>query len=367
MILSNRQFLDSARLNRVLQDQVTRYQRQLPLRFLDRTAVVPAEDDEITASYTGRIVVADLIADDQAAVIHDAGKLEYLTYTIPNLKVGRKISQSMLKRLARMADGAVTRNDVNYAQNWQAALAADLRRGVEERMNALICAMWLDSVTYDRYGIKLTGTWGTPSAYKVTVSPLWTSPTTAKPVTDILTLKETAANDTGEQYDRLTLPLADFRLMTATTEFKDLIAGLVTAPLGSSTGAFNALDTRMQGFASQLLQVDIEFEDKTYAEQNADGSFTTTRVQPLGKVLLSTKADDKNGAAMDFGNASVVEAEVAAITGQGGGFTGGEDRGPLAYYTGPPDLNPPNVIGWGVARGFPRKHRTTATAVLTVR
>jgi hypothetical protein len=49
------------------------------------------------------------------------------------------------------------------------------------------------------------------------------------------------------------------------------------------------------------------------------------------------------------------------------GGLGGAQYGPIAYAT-PADanLNPPGVVYWGVARGFPRKHLLQASAVLTV-
>lgn len=366
MILSNGQFLKSARINALIRDQSESYQRRLPLRFLDRTAITPADDEEIIGTYTGKVYAADLIADDQAAPVYDAGQFEFSTHVIPNLKVGARITQAMMNRLTRMRRGNVTRDEIGIFENFEATLAANLRRGVEERMNALLAAMWMDSLNYDRFGIKLANvSWGTPSAYKVTPSVPWTTAATATPVTDILTLKDAAANDTGEMYDRLTLALADFRLMTLTTEFRNLLPGLVGQPITGAT-AYNNYDVRMQGFASQLLGMDVEFEDKTYTEQSAAGTSSTSRVLTLGKVLLSTKADDNNPAAMDWGNAIVSETITADVMDVAIDL-GGEQFGPIAYYMGNEDLNPPNIIAWGVARGFPRKLRKTAVGVLTVR
>lgn len=366
MILSSGQFLKSTRINALIRDQSEAYQRGLPLRFLDRTAITPADDEEIVGTYTGKVYAADLIADDQAAAVYDAGQFEFTTYVIPNLKVGARITQSMMNRLTRMRRGNITRDEVGIFENWEVNTAANLRRGVEERMNALIAAMWMDSFTYDRLGIKLSAvSWGTPANYKVTPATPWTTAASATPVTDILTLKDTAANDTGEAWDRVTMSLSDFRLMTATAEFRALIPGLVGQPIVGAT-AYNNYDVRMQGFASMLLGMDVEFEDKTYTEQAAAGTISTTKVLTLGKVLLSSKSDDNNPAAMDWGNALVTET-IAAGAMDLTSDLGGEQYGPVAYYTGNEDLNPPNIIGWGVARGFPRKFRKTAVGVLTVR
>ena len=65
---------------------------------------------------------------------------------------------------------------------------------------------------------------------------------------------------------------------------------------------------------------------------SAAGTVTTTRVLPQGKVLLSSKADDNNPMAMDFANAIVERVVQESIVGQG--ILGGEQYGPIAYYTG---------------------------------
>jgi hypothetical protein len=366
MILSNGQILDSVRFNRLVQDQATNYQRNLPLRFLDRTATVPADDDEITATFTGQVFAADLLTDDAKATVYEAGKLDLVTTSIPNLKVGVRFSQGTINRLGNIRRNFGSRGiqgDVEFFRNWETRTAANLIRGVDERKNMLICAMMLDSLSYSRGGVIVNGSWGMPSALKVTPSTLWTS-TSATPITDILTLKEVASTTYGETYDKLTLPRADFTNAVKTDEFKALIQGQVG---WAAATAFNARDPRLQGYFSDMIGMSIELEDKTFTEQTSTGGRTATRVLPLGKVLLSVASDENDTGAYDFGNAVVTESIVAGLIGDPDNAPQGEQRGPFAYYTGNMDLNPPNLVAWGVARGFPRKHRPTATSVLTVR
>ena len=169
MIISGGSFLQTTRINALIRDQSEAYQRRLPLRFLERTAITPADDEEIIGTYTGKVYAADLIADDQAAAVYDAGQFEFTTHVIPNLKVGSRITQAMMNRIVRMRRSNVTADEVGVLEQYEVMLATNLRRGVEERMNALIAAMQIDSLTYDRLGIKLANvSWGTPSAYKVT-------------------------------------------------------------------------------------------------------------------------------------------------------------------------------------------------------
>lgn len=367
MILSNGQILDSLKFNALVQDQATNYQRNLPLRFLDRTETVRADVEEITATFTGQVFAADLVTDDAKAVVYEAGKLELVTNTVPNLKVGVRFNQAMIDRLGRIArnlGGRGVQGDVDFFENWEARTAANLIRGVDERTNMLMCAMMIDSLSYNRLGVKVTGSWGMPSDLKVTVSTLWAN-TAATPISDILALKDSAANTYGEVYDKLTLPRADFRNAVKTDEFKALMQGQIMQPLAAT--AFNSYDPRLEGYFADMIGMKIELEDKTMTEQASDGTRTATRVLPLGKVLFSLTSDEKDVAAYDFGSAAVVEAAVAGLIGDPDNVPFGEEYGPFAYYTGNMDLNPPNLTAWAVTRGFPRKHRKTCTAVLTVR
>jgi hypothetical protein len=361
MILTSNQFLSNARITAILREVEESYQRDLPLTFLDRTPTIDAEDAEITGSYTGRTLAADIIMDDQAALVYDTGQFEFVTNAIPNLKLGQRVTQAKMNLLRRMGRGLVGPDESGMFDQWLVTIGTNLRRGVDERKNALIAAMNLDLLTYDRFGIKLSVNWGMPSNLKATPSTPWTTAASATPITDILTMKEFARTTYGERYDRITMATSTFRLVVATTEFKNLIVGVMGQPVTAT--AYNALDPKNESWFSQMIGMTIELEDKVYWEQSAAGVTASTRVQPANKVLLSSKADDGNAAAMDFANAIVNESQVNEIVGGNDSF-GGEAYGPIAYWEG--GLNPPNLIAWGVARGFPRKHRKTATAVLTV-
>jgi hypothetical protein len=83
--------------------------------------------------------------------------------------------------------------------------------------------------------------------------------------------------------------------------------------------------------------------------------------------LLTSTANDGNSNAYDFANCVVTEG---ALNGFGSSVLGGAipaGRGPIGYATlADPNLNPPGIITWAVARGAPRKHMNQASAVLSV-
>jgi hypothetical protein len=167
----------------------------------------------------------------------------------------------------------------------------------------------------------------------------------------------------GERYDRVTMSTRAFTYVTQSAEFQNRIKGVLRYAFG--TQQINTGDTgQMRQLLSDILNATIELVDTTFWERSNNGAKTRARVLPYNKVILSSTGDDNNRSTMDFANGIVTESVVGTMLGEEG--FNGEAFGPIAYYTGNTSLNPPNITVWGVQRGFPRKHRETATAVLTV-
>lgn len=363
MLLRGWRFLDSAKINTIVQTLADQLETNQQLIFLARTPVVDADDDEIVGKFKGQVFAADIIADDQKAVVYESGSLEFVTTSIPNLKLGARVGQGMINRLAKLKRGLGTAGDLRFFTDWENTVAENLVTGIRQRINSLICAMQMDALSYDRLGIKLTNaSWGMPSDLKVTTAVGWNDATNGTPITDLQVLaKETAVDIHGETYNRATMSSRAFRFLTATDEFQNRVKGELRYNFGT-----NQLNTRDAGAMRQLLAniVDLEIEiyDGTFWERENNGAKTRNRVLPSNKVILSNSGDDNNRNVMDFANGVVTESIVQGLIGDGGG----EQFGPISYYTGDQDLNPPDIRAWGVCRGFPRKHRETATATLTV-
>lgn len=362
-------FLDSARINRIVRTLADELEAigAKNLVALNRTPVVNADDNEIVGKFKGQFVAADVISDDQEAAVYDTvGQFEFVATEIPNLKLGSRVSQHMINRLARLRQNISGANDVRYFTDWENTLAESLVTGVRQRMNALICAMWLDASSYDRYGIKLTNaSWGTPAALKANASVAWTvaNYATATPISDILALANTIAPDTyGETYNRITMSSQAFRYILKTTEYQNLFSGELRYSFGAGQMNMNDFGAHRQ-MVSNLLGMELEIYDGVFYERSNNGARSQVRYLPANKLVLSNTDDDNDTSAMDFANGIVTESVVSPLIGHGG--IGGESFGPIAYFTGNENLNPPDIVAWGVARGFPRKHRETATAVVT--
>lgn len=363
---SSLQLLQAIRLNAImmaLQDQ-----RELPndLTFLARTTLTPATDGEIMASYTGYVQIADLVADDSRALTYSNGKFTFSSDSVPNLKLGVNLTQEQLNQMMMLQSGV--QSDSGIFTNWQNRTIDGLLLGLRQRMEALIIAMQIDGLSYDRLGIKMSNvTWGMPSDLKVTPSTPWTDPVNATPVSDIELITLVARIRYGQVFNRITMSTQAFRLMVATTEFQNR-ARVLLAPNTSfvNLSLLNLGD--MKNLAERVLgNLQIELYDSRYWTQAPDGILTSQPYLPINKVLLSSTADDNDPTTMDFANGIVTESIVSALgTTSMVGSLGGPQRGPVSYATIPPDLNPPAITFWGVARGFPRKHKRQATAVLTV-
>jgi hypothetical protein len=371
-ILNQWRFLSTARINRIIGTLAAELEIRRPLNFLAMLPIVPAFDDELVGRFTGKIMAADVVADDQKAVVNEHLTLELNTNVIPNVKHGDRLGQKTLNRIKAIEENRMPMvGGTNRLKQWEQELVANLLLGVRWRMNMMAAAMMLDTFSYDRFGVKLSAvTWGMPSDLKVTPSVSWATAATATPISDILAIDQVARLKYGITYDKITMSTVDFRDMVATTEFANkatFYMGGGTAFLVTPAAIKTRADPETRELAMRILGKEIVWDDTVFNERAGDGSVTTTRALPLHKVLLSRKEDEGNADTWDFANGVPTESIVAdMIGGPAPSGLGGEQFGPIAYYSTSSDLNAPDVVAWAVARCFPRKHVPEATAVLTV-
>ena len=349
--------------------------RTLPqeLKFVNRTPFVPAMEGEIIGRWINRVQIADLVADDSRALTYSAGKMQLETTLVPNIKHGRQLTQSDINQITSInANPGLARQDWGDNEvvgNVLPSIVDDLRLGIYQRCEALLVAMHLDSVVYNRFGIQISGSWGIPADLKPAVTYPWTDTVNATPVNDIWTLKRNASIRYGANYDRLTLSTTAFLLMIATQEYQN--KARTTLPLYINLANLPQANINQQRtIAENILGCAIEFYDARYWSQDATGNLTSAPYLPINRVILSETANDNNAAVQDFANGVTTESMLAGLlpnTGPGviGSFESGM-RGPIAYSTVSPSLNPPNVTVWGVMRGFPRRYRLQANGVLNI-
>jgi hypothetical protein len=365
MPLTNWRLLQSARLSRIVGRLAAQLDIQRPLRFLDRLPMVPAFNDELLGRFTGKVIAADLVADDQKALVHSSMSLDIVSTALPNVKIGEMVPQKFLDRLQALEAAPPARGEA-MVTDFELQLAQKLVLSVRMRLNALACAMMIDTFSYNRFGVQLAGaTWGMPSALKVTPATAWAN-IAATPITDVLGIVTTARQTYGVEFNKMTLGTSDFSNMVKTTQFANMAtitlnAGFLMTPAGLVSGDLPG----MRQIASRMLNMDIELDDAVIQERNNAGALTATRVLPQFNVLFSRKEDEGRGEVMDMANGFVTESLVNGMVGAVEGLAG-DQRGPVAYYTAPPDLNPPQITAWAVSKAFARKSVPEATGVLIV-
>lgn len=370
-------YLSVLRINRIM--QALQDVRELPqeLKFVNRTPFVPAMEGEIIGRWINRVQIADIVSDGSRASTYSAGKLTTENNLVPNIKHGRQLSQENLNQLAAINNIAGGTTDISRMGgneifgNILPSIVDDVRLGLYQRCEQLLVAMHLDSLSYNRMGIQINGSWGIPSDLKVTTGVAWTDPTNATPVNDVWTLKRLASVRYGATYDRMTMSTQAFIYMISCTEFQNK-ARTFLAPNVSYVNLPLANTQQQKAIAEAILGIEIEFYDARFWSMDSAGNLTSAPYLPTNKVILTSKNNDNNPAIQDFANGVTTESMLSSLlpnNGQAGGILGSFNqgtRGPIAYTTVDPALNPPDVTVWGVMRGFPRRFVLQASAVLTV-
>lgn len=368
-------FFDAARISGIMQGVTDPRLFPIELRWNSRVPDVPGTDEEITARFVGTIQIADLIMDDAKAVTYNQGRFQFQTTQVPNIKIGIGMNQALINALQRIKEnGGVRNDDVGYFNDRYNKNIADCKFGVELRKEVFKLGMLLDSYTYDRLGVKLTGiSFGMYSDLKVTPGVAWSS-ASGVGLSDIQNVRAIGQQRYGINLNRATMSTPALRALVAQTEFQAQIKNVYmtnlfggpapTAPLQGDPLLKRLGELVIAGTGEAFT---IEIDDRRYWFQDNAGALTSNRIHPINKVLLTSTANDGNGNAYDFVNVVCTESIVASMAPNGiiGNIPLG--RGPIGYATlADPHLNAPGIITWAVARGAPRKHLNQASAVLTV-
>jgi hypothetical protein len=361
----------------VILETLTREQKiNNRLLFLNRTPVTPSlTDDDLIADFEGDIYAADIVLDDQQAVVYDAGKFTSFKNEIANVKVGILFGQKQLSEL----DALRNRGDefARFASRWIARRQAALLSGVRQRLENLIVSCYRDNTKYDRYGVKVDVSWGTPAQLKLVIDTPWNQHDDATPVSDIQQYLNEIAPDNDALFTEnpvLSLSRKAFAHMMACKEFQDkakVIANVSGLNLNFAfpNGALpNAFDPRMILLASAVVGCTFEFYDATITEKLKDGSVVKSRNLPHNEILVSSPDVWGNRECIDLGNGITTESLVAELIGSGviGGLPS-RSAGPLTYAAPTTiDLNAPGVIMFIVQRCFPRKYNKKSTGLLDI-
>lgn len=368
-------YFNTVRVNRVMR----KFQdvREVPqdLLFLRRTPVVPATDNEITARYVIRAQIADIITDDSPSVVYRNGRFDFITHSIPKIKHGVSYNEEIIRQIMALADNGIRADagaGVDFLGNILDRAVENLLLGIRQRWEAMIIGMKLDSIHYDRLGVKIDAAWGMFQDLKITTAVPWTDAANATPVNDLWAVKLLGRRRYGKRYDRATMTTGAFQAMIATAEFQAKARSALAPNVSYAVIAPSNLQYQMT-IAESITGMTIELYDGRYWSEDENGTRNSYNLLPTNRVIVEEKAADNDPSSCDLANAVTTESVVGTglpntgnqmATG-GGGFRGGM-VGPTAYTYIPPNLDPVQMVLYGVARSFPRKWDQASNAVLTV-
>lgn len=385
--------LAPANVTRVMQTTQSVLTYPQPLLWHQRAQKVNASDDELTMRDKSYVFAADVITADAKALIRDSGQFTFEQHQIAKLKHGFALNESQIKLIRRIERNRAMDNEILSFKGLIARRSRELMLGIHQRQEAMINGMLSDSFSYDKLGIKLSGTFGMPSDLKVTPSTLWTDAANATPIADIINFLVYAMRTYGEVYNRITMRYEALQKIIATTEFKEVYAANAFRWGPVADNAVNAQGGANPGFHMSFLanfisagtanssvgidgqgngsrQVTIEIYEGQYREaSNASTIASPVPFHPAAnKLVFTNSADDNSSSGWDWGNGEVIESVLAPMGGTSliGGTFEGDGFGPIGYATqADANLNPPGIVLWAAAAGGPRKHRETCSAVLT--
>jgi len=346
-------------------------QRQVPGTFMfrNRTTKVQALDNEMIARFLGQAHIADIVADDQKASTYEAARIKFEETMIPNVKLGRTITQEDVKRIQYIANNPATDNQSEQYKAYFTREAENLMLGIEMREESMLVGMEIDSFTYNRAGVILTINWGMPAELKLTAANAWSDATNGTPIADILNQRLIAETKYNKSYRRVKMSTPSFRLLTKTNEFASQIKNFfINASQPVPSIPYQNINA-LRNLVGTILNMEVELQDKRYPTHPTDGSAVTyTPYQPLNKVILDDPNDDNNTAAKDLASGYVTEKALAEMGPVNliGGISGGDGIKPASYMTVTPDLNPPTATFWAVERVMPRKKDIALTSVIDV-
>jgi hypothetical protein len=349
-LVKGKPLFDSSELNRIVMDKFRKPMRN-PLSFCERTPFVNYKDDsKILGDVKGHFFTADIIADDQEAVVYDtSGNFEFVVASIPSIKMGSRVGEVILAKEANRMHGKATENELKVLETWKDSCADTLVSGLKQRIELLLIAALTNSYKRDRYGIKMDMDFGLPKHLHHNLK---------REYTVLDTIKLMKRRSKKHKFDRITLGLPAFKRITQTPKFQKLVARKLNEEQRRDI-------EQVRNLLSDYLKMEIEFHDRTFAERANDGSRNVQRMFPDNKILLTCSAYDNTNKSIEFANAVVMESIVASITGDLS-LTGGIQYGAIGYFTGTRDLNPPQITAWAVLRGFPKIKDKESFATLTL-
>ncbi len=160
----------------------------LPMRTIDdMKAIWDVVDVKVTAG--------NLLALDTEIPMDSPPGIKEISQEIAKIGKKRMIKEQEKAKLFRPRPGTT---DLASGEDYVYNVLRLLSEGIDDRIEYLRWqALSVGTLTYDKYGVKISMDWGIPAGNKKTANPKWSALTTSDPLQDILDWNEILIAATG--------------------------------------------------------------------------------------------------------------------------------------------------------------------------
>ena len=270
----------------------------LPLKTVDDLkSIWDVVDVKVTAGH--------LMGLDTEIPLDSPPGIKEISQTLCKIGKKRLIKEQEKSKLFRPRPGS---RDVQTATDYVYNVLRLLSEGVDDRIEMLRwAALSVGTMTYDKYGVKISVDWGIPAGNKKTASPVWSDVNNADPLQDIVDWNEIliAAVGSGAVAAYCSTKVWGYLLQNA--KIRNLIGYSQTGRgLGFPTKT-QVMSFMLNGEGLPIMQYDAKFN-----EEAEDGTITLTRFLGDTKFVMLASASGLSPFGLgDVGMGPVPDANMA--------------------------------------------------------
>ena len=282
-------------------NDIKRQPSYLHKRMLNPVLNVSGKWESLTIN--NQIVMADIIAMDSSLPLKSRPSISKAGGDIPKMGIALFLNEKQLTDL----DTLVRLGGNNVTQINQ-ALFSDLPKvigGIYERNERIFLEGLSEGVSIvdsDNDGTGIRIDYGFAPANKRGVSVLWSTPATAKPITDIQNLVN-VANTNGDTFTKVMMDRTAFGNLVQNPEVKSNFIFL-SGVTGDGTNVPSLGEDQVKGFFRNKWGIDFEIVDRTVKYQLdktiankkpwADGRVVFTTSENVGDLQYSVLAEENH-------------------------------------------------------------------------
>ncbi|MBA7496873.1 hypothetical protein ES702_07482 [subsurface metagenome] len=261
----------------------------LPMRTIDdMKAVWDIVDVKVTAG--------NLLALDTEIPMDSPPGIQEVSQAIAKIGKKRMIKEQEKAKLFRPRPGT---RDLASGEDYVYNVLRLLSEGVDDRIEYLRWqALSVGTLTYDKYGVKISMDWGIPGGNKKTASPKWSDLENSDPLQDIIDWSEILIAATGGPAIAAFCSSKVWGYLLQNQKIRNLISYSQTGrAVGYPTKA-QVMQFMLSGEGLSIVQYDAKFN-----EENEAGVSTLTRFLGDDKFIMLASAAGLS----EFGLGNVLE------------------------------------------------------------